>query len=83
MGMCNRSRVQRILTDVQTGEAMDTQPKELAIHLALSGLSTSLSKHEKESNPTPTLEDIKNEVLSLFPSGTELPEYFDEAFGEV
>ncbi|KAF5310187.1 hypothetical protein D9619_010598 [Psilocybe cf. subviscida] len=75
--------VEALNMTVSMGEAMETQPKELAIHLALSGLSTFLSKHESESNPTPTLEDIRSEVLSLLPSGTELPEYFDEAFGEV
>ncbi|RDB30881.1 NEDD8-activating enzyme E1 regulatory subunit [Hypsizygus marmoreus] len=60
-------------------KALATTPKELAIHLSLSALASISAKHE----PAITVEALTAEAQALLPPGTELPDEFDDAVGEI
>ncbi|KIM43435.1 hypothetical protein M413DRAFT_18011 [Hebeloma cylindrosporum] len=63
--------------------AVETAPKQLATHLALTALSSFATKQQPNAPLTPTMEALTNEALALLPPGTELPEEFEAAVGEV
>jgi len=64
-------------------ELIKTSPKALAIHLALSALSSFASKQQPGAPLTPTEEALTAEALALLPPNTELPEVFSDAAGEA
>jgi len=63
--------------------AIETSPKQVAIHLALSAYA-SLSKKQQPNAPLAlTVESLTAEVQNLLPPSTTLPEEFEYAVGEV
>ncbi|KAF8178494.1 hypothetical protein BJ912DRAFT_664925 [Pholiota molesta] len=62
---------------------IDTAPKQLAMHLALTALSSFAAKRQPGTPLAPTVEALTSEAQALFPPGTELPDEFDDAVGEV
>ncbi|KAF8154800.1 hypothetical protein B0H34DRAFT_538059 [Crassisporium funariophilum] len=63
--------------------AVESLPKQLAIHLALSAL-TSLSIKQQPNAPLALSEEaLTAEGQALLPAGIELPEEFSDAVGEV
>jgi hypothetical protein len=63
--------------------AIETSPKQVAIHLALSAYS-SLSKKQQPNSPLAlTVESLTAEARILLPPSTTLPEEFEYAVGEV
>jgi len=74
-------------------ELAQTSPKQLAIHLALSALSSLRSKHElataqsqasQESEFRPSLEELEAEARASLPAGTEIDDTeFNNAIGEA
>ena len=66
--------------DLFSATAIESSPKQVAIHLALSAYA-SLSKKQK-SNVALTVE-FTAEAQSLLPLSTTLPEEFEYAVGEV
>ncbi|KAF9043093.1 hypothetical protein BJ165DRAFT_1348611 [Panaeolus papilionaceus] len=65
---------------VKGGEAT---PKELAVHLALSALSSVIEKSQPGAPLTPTVEALTEEAQALLPAGASLPEEFENAVGEI
>ncbi|KAG7095811.1 hypothetical protein E1B28_006511 [Marasmius oreades] len=55
-------------------------PKEISTHLALSALRSVTMKHQGKP---PTAETLTEEALALLPPGTELPDVFSNAIGEL
>ena len=69
--------------DLFSVTAIESSPKQVAIHLALSAYA-SLSKKQKPNTPLAlTVESLMAAAQSLLPPGTTLPEEFDYAVGEV
>ena len=63
--------------------AIETSPKQVAIHLALSAYA-SLSKKQQPNSPLAlTVESLTAEAQILLPPSTTLPEEFEYAVGEV
>ncbi|TFK34707.1 hypothetical protein BDQ12DRAFT_689426 [Crucibulum laeve] len=63
---------------------IQTSPKQLAIHLALSALANLITKQQPNAPLTPTIESLTVEAQALLPSGTELPEEeWANAVGEL
>ena len=60
--------------------AVASSPKPAAIHLSLSALSVF---NTKQPGVAPTLEALTEEAQALLPDGTELPEEFPDAVGEM
>jgi len=60
--------------------AVASSPKQAAIHLSLSALSVF---NTKQPGVAPTLEALTEEAQALLPDGTELPEEFSDAVGEM
>ncbi|KAJ7185616.1 hypothetical protein C8R46DRAFT_1061219 [Mycena filopes] len=56
--------------------AVASSPKAVATHLALSALAAT-------SSPTPSVEELTAAAQALLPPGTELPEEFSDAVGEI
>ncbi|KAF8996001.1 hypothetical protein BDQ17DRAFT_1310631 [Cyathus striatus] len=63
--------------------AIQVAPKQLSIHLSLSALSSLAKKQQPGAPFTPTLEELTAEAQALLPVGTELPDEFGDAVGEV
>ncbi|KAF9260639.1 hypothetical protein L218DRAFT_962225 [Marasmius fiardii PR-910] len=61
-------------------EKLSVYPKELSTHLALSALRAVNVKYQ---GTPPTEETLTEEALVLLPPGTELPEEFSNAVGEI
>lgn len=63
--------------------AIETSPKQIAIHLALSAYA-SLSRKQQPNTPLAlTVESLTAEAQTLLPLGTILPEEFEYTVGEV
>ena len=63
--------------------AIETSPKQVAIHLALSAYA-SLTKKQQPNRPLAlTVESLMAEAQILLPPGAILPEEFDYTVGEV
>jgi len=60
--------------------AITNSPKPAATHLALSALSALTTKH---SDAQPTRGSLTTEAQALLPHGTDLPEEFSDAVGEL
>ncbi|KAL0570651.1 hypothetical protein V5O48_011318 [Marasmius crinis-equi] len=60
-------------------EKLSISSKEVATHLALSALRAVIVKHQGK----PTTETLTAEALALLPPGTELPDDFSNALGEL
>ena len=63
--------------------AVETAPKPLATHIALTALASFATKQQANAPLTPTMEALTSEALALLPPGAELPEDFEAAVGEV
>ncbi|KAF8965437.1 hypothetical protein BDZ97DRAFT_1918283 [Flammula alnicola] len=63
--------------------AIETAPKQLATHLALTALSSFASKQQPSAPLTPTLEALTAEAQTLLPPGTDLPDEFGDSVGEI
>jgi hypothetical protein len=72
-----------LLTFFSVANAIETAPKQLATHLALTALSSFATKQQPNAPLTPTMDALTSEALALLPPGTELPEDFEAAVGEV
>lgn len=68
---------------MRVANAVETAPKQLATHLALTALSSFATKQQHNAPLTPTMQALTGEALALLPPGTELPEDFEAAVGEV
>ncbi|KAG6819265.1 hypothetical protein H0H93_013580 [Arthromyces matolae] len=60
--------------------AIETSPKQAAIHLSLAAFS---SLGTKQPGVTPTVELLTAEAQALLPSGAELPDDFSDYVGEI
>jgi len=69
--------------NLYVANAVETAPKQLATHLALTALSSFATKQQPNAPLTPTMEALTSEALFLLPPGTELPEDFEASVGEV
>ncbi|KAF8908198.1 hypothetical protein CPB84DRAFT_1767560 [Gymnopilus junonius] len=63
--------------------AIETAPKQLSTHLALTALTSLAAKNQPNAPLTPTVEDLTAEAQTLLPPGTDLPDEFPDAVGEV
>ena len=63
--------------------AIETSPKQLAIHLALSAYASLSNKQQPNAPLALTVESLTAEAQTLLPPGTTLPEEFEYAIGEV
>ncbi|KAF9552843.1 hypothetical protein CPC08DRAFT_698258 [Agrocybe pediades] len=63
--------------------AIETSPKQLSAHLALTALAAFASKQQPNTPLSPTEEELTAEAQSLLPSGVDLPDDFPAAVGEV
>lgn len=63
--------------------AVESAPKQLSIHLSLSALSSLSTKQQPNAPLTVTVEALVAEAQALLPAGTDLPENFAEAVGEI
>ena len=70
-------------TDLFSATAIETAPKQVAIHLALSAYSSLLKKQRPNSPLALTVESVTSEAQNLLPPGTTLPEEFEYTVGEV
>ncbi|THV05133.1 hypothetical protein K435DRAFT_745970 [Dendrothele bispora CBS 962.96] len=64
----------------QLAEKLSMSPRETSTHLAMSALRASTIKHP---DIRPTAEILTSEAKALLPPGTELPEEFSNAIGEL
>ncbi|KAG5650239.1 hypothetical protein H0H81_000203 [Sphagnurus paluster] len=62
------------------GNALTSSPKQTAIHLSLSALS---SLNVKQPGIAPTIEALTTEAQALLPAGNALPDDFPDAVGEI
>jgi hypothetical protein len=70
-------------TELFSAAAIETSPKQAAIHLALSAYAL-LSKKQQPNSPLAlSVESLTAEAQTLLPPSTTLPEEFDYAVGEV
>jgi NEDD8-activating enzyme E1 regulatory subunit len=64
--------------------AIETSPKQVAIHLALSAYASLSKKQQQPNRPLAlTVESLMAEAQILLPPGTTLPEEFEYTVGEV
>ena len=63
--------------------AVESAPKQLSIHLSLSALACLSTKQQPNAPLTVTVEALVAEAQALLPAGTDLPENFAEAVGEM
>lgn len=61
--------------DVLLANLLESSPKEVAHHLAISALNRAPS--------SPTVESLRAEALKIVGADTTLPEHFDDAAGEM
>lgn len=75
------NKLVRFLTHFHPAVAIDSAPKQLAIHLALSAYASWAAK--TKNGEELTVDALTQEAKKAIPDGKELPEGFEEYVGEV